>query len=181
MGSSGATGSGGAASGMGTGSSGMGSGAAGPQSSNAHPWHRMGGSKSLPENASATAYLDIAKSAISAHNYSQADEALSRAETRLLTRAVDQSNPSPVDNSPAVTSIQQARAALRAHDSANALQATESALQQASAGGDSSGMSSGINGGMNGGMNTDQGGSASHPGSMRYPNGSSGAAVPPAT
>jgi hypothetical protein len=60
-----------------------------------HPWHHHWSngpmtSGKLPEDASATTYLHIAKTAIGDHNLSLADDALSHAETRLLDRAVPQ-------------------------------------------------------------------------------------------
>ncbi len=71
----------------------------------------MGGA--MPEDASAARYLHIAKFAIRHNDKARADDALSRAETRLLTRAVPQSSAIPTDDSPAVTAIEQARQALR--------------------------------------------------------------------
>ena len=83
----------------------------------------------LPEDAPPRAYLHIAKAALKHHDYARADDALGHAETRLLTRAVDQGSSIPVDDSPAVTSIEQARKATQAHDAATAMQAIDAALQ----------------------------------------------------
>jgi hypothetical protein len=65
----------------------------------------------MPQEASAGAYLHIAKAAIRHDDKMTADDALSRAETRLLTRVVAQ-GAIPTDDSPAVMSIENARKAL---------------------------------------------------------------------
>ena len=83
----------------------------------------------LPEDAPPPVYLHIAKAALRHHDYAKADDALGHAETRLLTRSVVQGPSIPVDQSPAVSAIEQARQALQAHDPATALQATDAALQ----------------------------------------------------
>jgi hypothetical protein len=84
-----------------------------------HPMHGMDSSGlggPMPDDASAMRYLHIAKFAIRHNDKARADDALSRAETRLLTRAVPQSATIPTDDSPAVTGIEQARQALRSGD-----------------------------------------------------------------
>jgi hypothetical protein len=89
----------------------------------------------MPANASAAKYLQIAQSAIDHHNKARADEALSRAETRLLTRAVPQSSATSPDESPAITAITQARQALKAGDFKQASAETNTAIQQEQASG----------------------------------------------
>jgi hypothetical protein len=109
--------------------------AAGTQASNAvaspdtgtHVMHHEWGA--LPNDASAHSYLHMAKMAIHQHDTARADEALSRAETRLLTRAVPASDGSAVDQSPAITAITNARSALRSGDFAQASTDTDTALQ----------------------------------------------------
>ena len=89
----------------------------------------------MPANASAAKYLQIAQSAIDHHNKARADEALSRAETRLLTRAAPQSSATSPDESPAITAITQARQALKAGDFKQASAETNTAIQQEQASG----------------------------------------------
>jgi hypothetical protein len=89
----------------------------------------------MPANASAAKYLQIAQSAIDHHNKARADDALSRAETRLLTRAVPQSSATSPDESPAITAITQARQALKAGDFKQASAETNTAIQQEQASG----------------------------------------------
>lgn len=74
----------------------------------------MGGMM-MPENASADRYLHIASDAIKHHNKNVADDALSHAETRLLTRAVPASG-GMTDQSPRVGAIESARHALASSD-----------------------------------------------------------------
>ena len=83
----------------------------------------------MPADASAANYLQIAQSATQHHNKARADEALSRAETRLLTRAVPQSSASSPDQSPAITAITQARQALKAGDFTQASADINTAIQ----------------------------------------------------
>ncbi len=71
-----------------------------------------GSSAALPQDASATAYLHIAKSAIGHHNVSLADDALSHAETRLLDRSIPQGQIAADDSAP-VQAIESARQALQ--------------------------------------------------------------------
>lgn len=95
----------------------------------AHPTHHWAHKGSLPENARPVVYLHIAKSALKHQDYARADDALSHAETRLLTRTVVQSSNVSMDRSPAVTSIEHARHAAKAHDQMAALNATDEAIQ----------------------------------------------------
>jgi hypothetical protein len=94
----------------------------------------------MPADASAATYLQIAQSAIQHHNKARADEALSRAETRLLTRSVPQSSATSPDQSPAITAITQARQALKAGDFQQASAETNTALQHAHSAGGPMGM-----------------------------------------
>lgn len=103
-------------------------------SSSTHPWHHHwshSGSMTLPEDASATTYLHIAKSAIGHHNTSLADDALSHAETRLLDRSVPQGQIT-ADSSPSIQSIENARQALRAGDYTQASADTREAASSVS-------------------------------------------------
>jgi hypothetical protein len=100
--------------------------APGPMYSHHHHWLST---TTLPENASATTYLHIAKSAISHHNVTLADDALSHAETQLLDRSVPQGQIS-ADSSPSIQSIESARQALHA---GNYAQASTDTKQAASA------------------------------------------------
>jgi hypothetical protein len=88
--------------------------------------HRMMG---VPAEGSAHMYLHLAKVAISHHDTARADDALSHAETRLLTRAIPASDASAVDQSPAITAIENARSALRSGDFAQASTYTATAMQ----------------------------------------------------
>jgi hypothetical protein len=93
--------------------------------------HHWSATTMLPQDASATTYLHIAKSAISHHNVGLADDALSHAETRLLDRAVPQGQVSP-DSSPAIQSIESARQALHAGNYSQASADTKQAASTAS-------------------------------------------------
>jgi hypothetical protein len=73
-------------------------------------------SAAMPQNADVRTYLHIAADAIRHHDKATADDALSHAETRLLTRAVPASSGPAADDSPAVTAIEHARQALAAGD-----------------------------------------------------------------
>jgi hypothetical protein len=102
----------------------------------AHPWHHhwsqgMRGSMALPQDASATTYLHIAKSAIKYRNLSLADDALSHAETRLLDRSVPQGDIA-ADNSPSIQSIESARQALHAGNYTQASADTKAAASAVS-------------------------------------------------
>jgi hypothetical protein len=83
----------------------------------------------LPENATPADYLKIAKEAIHHHEKMRADDALSHAETRLLDRSVVQSNADPVDHTPAVHDIEQARQALSSGDMHTASMDTDMAMR----------------------------------------------------
>ncbi|MDE8348561.1 MAG: hypothetical protein POG74_03635 [Acidocella sp.] len=66
----------------------------------------------IPPDASVQTYLRIAEAAIRGHDKAKADDALSDAETVILTRVVPQAATIPVDNSPRVETIEHAREAL---------------------------------------------------------------------
>lgn len=72
--------------------------------------------QAMPEDADAHTYLHIASDAIKRHDKATAEEALDRAETRLLTRSVPQSGTIPTDDSPAITAIEHAHSAVAAGD-----------------------------------------------------------------
>jgi hypothetical protein len=82
----------------------------------------------MPQNADVRTYLHIAANAIRHHDKMTADDALSHAETRLLTRAVPASSGPAIDNSPAVTAIEHARQALAAGDFPTASADTKTAM-----------------------------------------------------
>jgi len=93
-----------------------------------HSARSYGGAMSLPENATPGAYLKIASKAIKQHDKMLADEALSHAETRMLTRAVPASSGAAVDDSPGVTAIEHAREALASGDYDTAASDTRMAM-----------------------------------------------------
>jgi hypothetical protein len=96
-----------------------------------HKWHHHDeNGMAMPADADAGKYLHIAKDAIAHHNKMRADDALSHAETRLLSRAVPQTESNPVDDNPAVKSIEQARAALHSGDMDTAASDTQQAMQE---------------------------------------------------
>jgi hypothetical protein len=82
----------------------------------------------LPANADAKTYLHIASTAIKHHDKALAEEALSHAETRLLTRAVPAAAAATPDDSAAVTAIEHARQALMAGDYSTAQSDTWTAM-----------------------------------------------------
>ena len=100
--------------------------------------------RKMPAEASAASYLQIAQSATQHHNKARADEALNRAETRLLTRAVPLSSAGSPDQSPAIASIAQARLALKAGDFTQASAEITSAMKQAHAWSQESGETMGL-------------------------------------
>jgi len=108
-----------------------------------------------PDAASNTpeAFLMAAQRALAAGRTGQAQEALERAETRLLTRSTEPSMANTPDSAPMVMQISQARQALARRDTAGARRAIDMAMASNTSGGamgSQGGMSSG--GGM--GMGT---------------------------
>ncbi len=86
------------------------------------------GAMAMPADADAGQYLKIASKAIKQHNKMMADDALSHAETRMLDRSVPASTGAQPDDSPAVTAIEHARAALSSGDYQTAAQDTHMAM-----------------------------------------------------
>lgn len=84
-------------------------------------------------------FLRAAQRALAAGRTGQAQEALERAETRLLTRTTSASDANVPDNSPMVKQISEARNALGRRDTAAARQAINTAM---GSGGSSSGSGS---------------------------------------
>jgi hypothetical protein len=104
---------------------------AAPQHQSAMTTHKhwgMGHNMTMPEDADARTYLHIASDAIRHNNKVVADDALSHAETRLLTREVPQSSTIPVDDSDSVTAIEHARQAVASGDMSVAMTDTRDAL-----------------------------------------------------
>jgi hypothetical protein len=85
---------------------------------------------SMPTNAGAGTYLHIANRAVMHGNAATAQEALSRAETVLLSRTIPQGGAMP-DSSPAVSSIIDARKQVAAGDMSAASTSIKAAMQQA--------------------------------------------------
>ena len=102
--------------------------APGPMYNHHHHWSS---NSALPQNASATTYLHIAKSAIGHHNAALADDALSHAETQLLNRSVPAGQVMP-DSSPPIQSIESARKALHAGNYSEASADTKQAASAVS-------------------------------------------------
>ena len=89
------------------------------------------------------AYLAAAQRALAAGRTGQAQEALERAETRLLTRSTEASAAGTADSNPLVGQISEARRALGRRDTAAARQAINTAMAGGSdMGGSGSGSSS---------------------------------------
>lgn len=102
-----------------------------PQHKMKHHWKHDEDGKMKPPHGGPEASLKSAKQAIAHHDYARAQTDLSHAETLLLTRSVDQGSGMSPDQSPAVKSIEQARKALRAHDTEGAMSATDAAMHEA--------------------------------------------------
>jgi len=81
----------------------------------------------MPADADAHTYLKIASMAIKHHDKATADEALNRAETRMLTRSVPASG-SMTDDSPSVTAVENARQAVDAGNYHEAMVDTNMAM-----------------------------------------------------
>ncbi len=82
----------------------------------------------LEENASPRAFLESAQQALAQHRIGEAQEALERAETRMLDRSVVPSRADIPDTSAGVEQIRQARDALARRDLRGAQQIIASAL-----------------------------------------------------
>jgi len=81
-------------------------------------------------DASPSALLHAARDDLGRHQTGAAQEALERAETRLLDRSTEPGNASMPDSRDAVKLIGQARDALGHHDMSQAMQAIDAALQR---------------------------------------------------
>ncbi len=102
----------------------------------------------MPADADAHTYLKIAAMAIKHHDKATADEALNRAETRMLTRSVPASG-SMADDSPGVTAVENARQAVDAGNYHEAMMDTDMAMHHHMMG------DSGMSGGMTTSSTTD--------------------------
>jgi hypothetical protein len=96
-------------------------------------------------------YLMRAKSAIRAGRTGEAQEALERAETRLLDRSTAMGTGNMPDDNPRVKMVQGALMALGRHDRQGAVQQIDMAMRPMG-GGMNMGMGGGMSGGMSGGM-----------------------------
>jgi len=82
----------------------------------------------VPENDPPHAFLEAARSAVDRGQTGEAQEALERAETRLLDRAVGMNSAQQADDRRAVHEIGVARQALAAGDRPGTLRAIDDAL-----------------------------------------------------
>ncbi len=103
-----------------------------------HSSHHWANHEGMPENAGPRVYLHMAEHAIARHDKMGAQSALSHAETRMLTRSVDASSASSLDQSPGIMAVQRARHAVEASDYATAAQETRMAMQNMDSGRDMS-------------------------------------------
>jgi hypothetical protein len=85
---------------------------------------------SLGPEATPGQYLQAAQQEVTRHHAGAAQEALERAETRLLDRATAPSRADQPDNAPAIQDISQAIAAVRKHDWQAASQHIDAATRQ---------------------------------------------------
>lgn len=130
----------------------MGNGANAMNNSSSSHHAMQHGDHALPQNASASTYLRFARDALRHHQRGRADDALSHAETLMLTRAVPQSAASEADSSPGITAIENARQALRSGNYQQASVDTERAMRHSGGGMGMEGSSGGMgNSSMNGG------------------------------
>jgi hypothetical protein len=83
---------------------------------------------SLPENSPPSAYLRAAQGALATGHTGEAQEALEQAQTRLLDRSVPLGQTNTPSGNPAVSQIDQALQALRAHDRATCMHWIETAM-----------------------------------------------------
>ena len=82
----------------------------------------------IDEDSSPLAFLLAAKSAVGGGRWGEAQEALERAESRVLTRSVRPSRAGAPSAQQIVGSLQRARRAVEAHDRATATDAIGAAL-----------------------------------------------------
>lgn len=88
----------------------------------------------ISENAPPAAFLQAARAALAAGQTGAAQEALERAETRTLDRAVRPSRANAPSCQPLVSQIAEARGALSTGDRARAIQIIDAALRNPEAG-----------------------------------------------
>jgi hypothetical protein len=112
--------------------------------------HHMWSGTSMPADADARTYLHIASAAIRHHDKATADEALSRAETRMLTRSVPASGVM-TDDSPSITAVENARQAVDAGNFQQAAADTDQAMHHHMMGGMGNGMGKSSMGDQSGG------------------------------
>lgn len=84
------------------------------------------------DSASPNQYLTEAQQALKSHKTGQAQEALERAQTRLLDRSVEQGATGTPDSDPRVTAVSQARQALAKGDTAGANRLIQQAMSAGS-------------------------------------------------
>ncbi|PPQ28815.1 hypothetical protein [Rhodopila globiformis] len=83
---------------------------------------------SLPENSPPSAYLRAAQGALAAGRAGEAQQALEQAQTRLLDRSVPLGQTDTPSSNPAISQIDQALQALRAHDRTTCMHWIETAM-----------------------------------------------------
>ena len=85
----------------------------------------------LPEGSKPSDYLRAAQGALATGHTAMAEEALERAETRLLDRSVPLFQTDNPSNNPLTQQITQARQALAVHDRAACMQLIQTAIASA--------------------------------------------------
>jgi hypothetical protein len=90
-------------------------------------------SPNLPEGAKPSDALRAAQAAMAAGRIGEAQEALEKAETRMLDRSVELGQTNNPSDNPTVGQISQALQALAAHDRTTSLQLIQAAIASASA------------------------------------------------
>jgi hypothetical protein len=90
-------------------------------------------SPNLPEGALPSDFLRVAQNALAAGRVGEAEEALERAQTRMLDRSVPLGQTNDPSNNPTVGQIGQARQALAADDRATCMQLLQTAIASATA------------------------------------------------
>ena len=83
----------------------------------------------LPADGSPEQYLRVAQDSLRMHRAREAEDALARAETRLLDRSVPASAANTPDSAPVIGQIRQARAAIGTRDWQQAQQSIDSAMK----------------------------------------------------
>jgi hypothetical protein len=85
-------------------------------------------SPDLPPGSTPSDYLRAAQAALATGQYGEAEDALEKAQTRILDRSVPLFQTNSVSDNPATVAIAQARQALQAHDRAGCMQSIQTAL-----------------------------------------------------